>query len=112
MTVGTDHIAGRYAVGTAPEFRASASTHILGIVRTRTRFMPTARIGRLILSLGRIQPKHVQQNGGHIRHHNERYEHNKPRQNGKAADAQLIQQNGENNHDNDFQEGAVLLSSK
>ena len=76
------------------------------------RFMPTARIGRLILPLGRIQPKHVQQNGGYIRHHDKRYEHDEPRKNGEAADAQLVQQNGENDHNDDFQKGAVLLPSK
>ena len=112
ITVGSALIAGRHAVGAAPEFRASAPTYILGIVRTRTRFVTTAWIGWLILPLGRIQSKHVQQNGGHIRHHDEWYKYYEPRKNGEAADAQLVQQNGENDHDNDFQKGAVLLPSK
>jgi len=112
ITVGTILVTGRHAIGAAAEFGASAPTHILGIIRTRTMSVTTARIGRLILPLGRIEPKHVQQNGGHIRHHNEWYEHYEPRKNGEATDAQLVQQNGKNDHDDDFQKGAVLLSSK
>jgi hypothetical protein len=34
------------------------------------------------------------------------------RKNGEPTDAELIQQNGENQHDNDLKEGAVLLPSK
>jgi hypothetical protein len=67
---------------------------------------------RLALPLGRIQSKHVQQNGGNIGHHDEGDEHDEPRENGEAANAQLVQQNGENGHDDDLQKGAVLLPSK
>jgi hypothetical protein len=74
--------------------------------------MPTAGVRRLLLAFGRIQAEHVQQNGGYIRHHYERDEHNEPRKNGEPTDAELIQQNGENQHDNDLKEGAVLLPSK
>jgi hypothetical protein len=103
-------IAGRHAVWTAAKFGSGASAHILRVIRTR--WVATPGIGCRIIALGRIQPKHVQQNGGHVRHHDERYEHDEPRKNGESADAQLVQQNGENDHDNDFQEGAVLLPSK
>ena len=112
ITVGTKHVAGRYAVGAAPEFGSGTSTHILWIVRSWFRFVTATGIGLRVLPLGRTQTKHVQQNGGDIRHHDEGDEHDEPRKNGEAADAQLVQQNGENDHDNDFQEGAVLLPSK
>ena len=60
--------------------------------------MTTAGVGLLLLifPFGRIQAEHVQQNGGHIRHHDEWNEHNEPRKNGEPTNAQLIQQNGEN----------------
>ena len=62
--------------------------------------MPTAGVGLLLLlllfPLGRIQAEHVQQNGGHICHHDEGNEHNEPGKNGEPTDAELIQQNGEN----------------
>lgn len=113
IAVGTKHVAGRYAVRAAPEFGSSASTHILWIVRSRVRFVAATWIGlRLVLPLGRIQSKHVQQNGGNIGHHDERDEHDEPRENGEAADAQLVQQNGEDGHDDDLQKSAVLLPSK
>ncbi len=66
----------------------------------------------LLLALGRIQAEHVQQNGSDIRHHDEGNEHDEPRKNGEPADAQLVQQNCENDHNNDFQECAILLPSK
>jgi hypothetical protein len=75
--------------------------------------MAAAGVGlQLMLPFGRTQTKHVKQNGGDIRHHDERDEHYEPRENGEPADAQLVQQNCENEHDNDFQEGAILLPSK
>jgi hypothetical protein len=62
-----------------------------------------AGVGRLLLlSFCRIQSKHVQKNGGDIRHHDEGYKHDEPRKNGESADAQLVQQNGENDHDYDL----------
>jgi hypothetical protein len=73
--------------------------------------MTTPGIG-LLLAFGRIQAEHVQQNGGHVRHHDERNEHDEPRENGEPTDAQLVQQNGKNNHDYDFQKCAILLPSK
>ena len=112
IAIGTKHVAGRYAVGTAPEFGSSASAHILWIVRTRMRFVSATGIGWLMLPSGRIQSKHVQQNGGDIRHHDEGDEHDEPRENRETADAQLVQQKGEDGHDNDLQKGAVLLPSK
>jgi hypothetical protein len=77
ITVGTILIAGSHGVGAAPEFGSGTSAHILGVVRTRSRFMPTAGVRRLLLAFGRIQAEHVQQNGGYIRHHYERDEHKK-----------------------------------
>lgn len=82
IAVGTILIAGSYGVGAAPEFGSGTSAHILGVVRTRSRFMPTAGVGLLLLPLGRIQAEHVQQNCGDIRHHDEGNEHNEPRKNG------------------------------
>jgi hypothetical protein len=92
IAVGPEFIAGRYAVGAAPEFGSRASTHLLRVVRSRVRFVATPGI-RLWLALpfGWIQPKHVQQNGGDIRHHDEGNEHDEPRENGESANAQLIQ---------------------
>jgi hypothetical protein len=83
IAVGTILIAGSYGVGAAPKFGSGTSTYILGVVRSRTRFMPAAGVGLLLLfPLGRIQAEHVQQNGGHICHHDEGNEHNEPRKNG------------------------------
>jgi hypothetical protein len=71
------------------------------------------RVGlRLLLPFGWIQSKHVKQNGGDIRHHDEGDKHNEPRENGESADAQLVQQNGEDGHDNDLQKSTILLPSK
>lgn len=66
--------------------------------------MITTRIRLLWLKLplGRIQTKHVEQNCGNIRHHDERNEHDEPRENGEPAHTQLVQQNGKNNHYNDL----------
>jgi hypothetical protein len=100
IAVGTKHVAGRYAVGAAPEFGSDTSAHILRIVRSWFRFVSATGIGLRVLPLGRTQSKHVKQNGGDIRHHDEGDEHDEPRENGEAADAQLVQQNGENDHDN------------
>jgi len=72
----------------------------LRIVRSWFRFVSATGIGLRVLPLGRTQSKHVKQNGGDIRHHDEGDEHDEPRENGEAADAQLVQQNGENDHDN------------
>ena len=111
--VRPEHITGRYAVGAAPEFGSRASTHILRVVRGRVRLVAATRVRpRGLLPLGRIQSKHVQQNGGDIRHHDEGDEHDEPREHGEAADAQLIQQNGENGHHNHFQKCGVLLPPK
>jgi hypothetical protein len=99
IAVGTKHVAGRYAVGAAPEFGSDTSAHILRIVRSWFRFVSATGIGLRVLPLGRTQSKHVKQNGGDIRHHDEGDEHDEPRENGEAADAQLVQQNGENDHD-------------
>jgi hypothetical protein len=112
IAVGTKHVAGRYAVGTAPEFGSGASSHLLRVVRSRVRFVAATGIGWLMLPSGRIQSKHVQQNGRDIRHHDEGDEHDEPRENRETADAQLVQQKGEYGHDNDLQKGAVLLPSK
>ena len=114
IAVGTKHVTGRYAVGTAPEFGSSASAHILWIVRARMRFVSVSATGIVwvMLPSGRIQSKHVQQNGRDIRHHDEGDEHDEPRENRETADAQLVQQKGEDCHDNDLQKGAVLLPSK
>jgi len=114
VAVGPMLIAGRYAVITAPEFGSGTPAHFfVGVVRGWFRFVAT-RVGRLVLPLplGRIQPKHVEQDGGHIRHHDEGDEHDEPRENGEAADAQLIQQNGKNGHHNHFQKRGVLLPPK
>ena len=95
IAVGPECIAGRYAVGTAPEFGSRASTHFFAwIVRTRLLAMAMATSGiRLWLAppFGRIQTKHVEQNGGDVRHHDERDEHDEPRENGESANAQLVQ---------------------
>jgi hypothetical protein len=113
IAVGTEHVAGRHTVGAAPEFGSGTSAHVLGIVRSWFRLVTAAGVGlRLVLPFGGTQTKHVKQNGGDIRHHDERDEHDEPRENGEPAHAQLVQQNCENDHDNDFQEGAVLLPSK
>ena len=101
--VRTDHVAGRYAVWAAPKFGSSASSHIMRIVGTRMRVVMAATgIGWMMLPLGGIQSKHVQQNGGHIRHHDKGDEYDEPRDNGEAAHAQLVQQNGEDGHDDDL----------
>lgn len=91
IAVGPEFIAGRYAVGAAPEFGSRASTHLLWVVRSRVRFVATSGIGRLALPFGWIQSEHVQQNGGDIRHHDEGNEHDEPRENGESANAQLVQ---------------------
>jgi hypothetical protein len=92
IAVGPECIAGRYAVGTAPEFGSRASTHFLWIVRTRLLAMATSGIRlRLVPPFGRIQTKHVQQNGGDVRHHDEGDEDDEPRKNGESANAQLVQ---------------------
>ena len=102
-TVGTDDVAGRYAVWAASKFGSSASSHIMRIVGTRMRVgMAATGIGWMMLSLGGIQSKHVEQNGGDIGHHDEGDEHDEPRENGEAAHAQLVQQNGEDGHDDDL----------
>lgn len=44
-----------------------------------------------ILPRGRVQPKHVEQYGCDIRHHDEGYEHDEPRENGEPTHAQLVQ---------------------
>ena len=69
VAVGTEHVAGRHAVGTASEFGSGTSAHVLRIVRTRLRFV-AAGVGMwwLLLSFCWIQSKHVQKNGGDIRH--------------------------------------------
>ncbi len=56
VAVGTEHIAGSYAVGTAPEFGSSTSAHVLRIVRTgmRTRFVSSARVRRRMFAFGRV----------------------------------------------------------
>ena len=104
VAVGTEHIAGCHTVGAAPEFGSGTSAHVLRVVRTGmvARFVPPARVRRCMLPLGRVQPKHVQQNGGDVSHQNERNEHDEPRENGETSNAQLIQQDRENNHDNDL----------
>ena len=77
--VGPEHIAGRYAVGAAPEFGSSASAHILGVVRGRVRLVAATRVRtKGLLPLGWIQSKHVEQNGGDIRHHDKGNEHDEP----------------------------------
>ena len=102
-TVGTDDVAGRYAVWAAPKFGSSASSHIMWIVGTRMRVVMAATgIGWMMLPLGGIQSKHVEQNGGNIGHHDEGDEDDEPRENGEAAHAQLVQQNGEDGHDDDL----------
>ena len=108
VTVGPILIACDYSIWTAPVFHSGTPTRSLRVVRTA---MTTPGIG-LLLALGRIQAEHVQQNGSDIRHHNEGNEHDEPRKNGEPADAQLVQQNCENYHNDDFQECAVLLPSK
>ena len=103
VAVGTEHVAGRYAVGAAPEFGSGTSAHVLRIVRGRARLVSAARVGlRSLLPFGRTQSKHVKQNGGDIRHHDEWNKHDEPRENGESADTQLVQQNCENGHDNDL----------
>ena len=67
ITVGAMLIAGDYAIGTAPEFGSGTSA----------TYTATSWIG-LLLALGGIQTEHVQQNGGHVRHHNEWNEHDEP----------------------------------
>ena len=44
VAVGPEHVAGRYAVGAAPEFGSRASAHILWIVRGWFRFVAATRI--------------------------------------------------------------------
>jgi hypothetical protein len=108
ITIGAILVAGDYAVWTAPVFHSGTPSRSLRVVRTA---MTPPGIG-LLLALGRIQAEHVQQNGSDIRHHDEGNEHDEPRKNGEPADAQLVQQNCENDHNNDFQECAILLPSK
>ena len=108
VTVGTILVTGDYAIWTAPVFHSGTPVRSRRVVRA---VMTTPGIG-LILAFGRIQSEHVQQNGGDIRHHDEWNEHDEPRKNGEPADAQLIQQNCENDHNNYLQKCAVLLSSK
>jgi len=86
-TVGTEYVAGRYAVGAAPKFCHSASSHIMWIVRTRMHVVAATGIGGMMHPLGRIQSKYVQQNGGNIGHHDEWNEHDEPRENGQTAKA-------------------------
>jgi hypothetical protein len=78
--------------------------------------MRAARIWLLLLvwlfSFGWIQPEHVQQDGGDVGHHDEGNEHDEPRQNSEPAHAQLVEQNGKHDHDNNFQKSAVLLPPK
>jgi len=80
VAVGAPLIACSYAIGTAPEFGSGTSAHVLRIVRTgmRTRFVPPARVRRRMLPFGRVQSKHVQQNGGDVSHQDERNEDNEP----------------------------------
>jgi hypothetical protein len=79
VAVGAEYVAGRDAVGAAPEFGSSTPAHILRIVRAWPMLVSATRVGLpLLLSLGRIQSKHVKQNGGDIRHHDEGDKHNKP----------------------------------
>jgi hypothetical protein len=108
VTVRTIFVTGDYAIWTAPVFHSGTPVRGLRVVRAA---MTPPGIG-LILTFGRIQSEHVQQNGGDIRHHDEGNEHDEPRKNGEAADAQLIQQNGENDHNNYLQKCAILLPSK
>jgi hypothetical protein len=56
VAVGTEHIAGSYTVGAAPEFGSGTSAHVLRIVRTgmMTRFMPPARVRRHMLPFGGV----------------------------------------------------------
>jgi hypothetical protein len=106
-------ITGSYAIGAAPEFGSSASTHFfLGVVRGWFRVVAATRIGWRLFTLGWIQTKHVEQYGSYIRHHDEGDEHDEPGENGEAAHAQLIQQNGKNGHHNHFQKRSVLLPPK
>ena len=78
MTVGAMIIAGDYAIRTATKFGSGTSAHTA-----------TSWIG-LLFALGGIQTEHVQQNCGHVRHHNEWNEHDEPWENGEPANAQLI----------------------
>ena len=113
IAVGPECIAGRYAVGTAPEFGSCASAHLLRVVRLGLSLVTLTGIRLLLVpSFGWIQSEHVQQNRRHIRHHDEGNEHDEPGENGEATNAKLVQQNGENNHHNDFQKSAVLLPPK